>query len=245
VNLRARRRRGLVLLCLAVACGGLAASQVRGNARRVEAQVGSPVPVLVATKDLPPETKLNPKTARGALAVRQVPERFVPADSLTGMEEAIGLRTAAPLAAGSYVTAAHVQLGEGQDSGEGAVLGSGQRVVEVSVAGGDALGGAGIDARVDVLITTEPGAGAGRSYVALEDVELLAARPGAGGDLGPGGEGDGGAAGGGSLASLRVTARQAVFLTAAENFAREIRLLLRPPGDRRKVGDASVESSGL
>lgn len=234
-----------MLLCLAVACGGLAASQVRGNAREVEAQVGSPVPVLVATKDLPPETKLNPKTARGALAVRQVPERFVPADSLTGMEEAIGLRTAAPLAAGAYVTAAHVRLAEGQSPGEGGVLGSGQRVVEVAVAGGEALGGAGLDARVDVLITTEPASGAGRSYVALEDVELLGARPSDGGGLAGQAEGDGGATGARTLASLRVTARQAVFLTSAENFAREIRLLLRPPGDRRKVGDASVESSGL
>ncbi len=243
MNVRARRRRGLVLLCLAVACGGLAASQVRGKAREVEAQVGSPVPVLVATRDLPPETKLNPKTARGALAVRQVPERFVPVDSLTAMEEAVGLRTAAPLAAGSYVTAAHVRLGDGAE-GEGAVLGSGQRVVELAVAGGDALAGAGIDARVDVLVTTEPASGAGRSYVALEDVELLGARPGDGG-LAGGGEGNGGAASGGTVASLRVTARQAVFLTSAQNFAREIRLLLRPPGDRRRVGNASVESSGL
>jgi pilus assembly protein CpaB len=34
-------------------------------------------------------------------------------------------------------------------------------------------------------------------------------------------------------ASLRVTVRQAVFLAAAQSFAREIRLLPRAPGDRR------------
>ncbi|MFL5826552.1 MAG: hypothetical protein ACJ76V_08525, partial [Thermoleophilaceae bacterium] len=37
-----------------------------------------------------------------------------------------------------------------------------------------------------------------------------------------------------SLATLRVTLRQAVFLTAAQSFARELRLLPRPPGERRR-----------
>ena len=39
-----------------------------------------------------------------------------------------------------------------------------------------------------------------------------------------------------ALATLRVSARQAVYLTAAANFADEIRLLVRPPGDRKRVG---------
>jgi pilus assembly protein CpaB len=34
-------------------------------------------------------------------------------------------------------------------------------------------------------------------------------------------------------ASLRVTLRQAVYLAAAQDFARELRLLPRAPGDRR------------
>jgi pilus assembly protein CpaB len=41
-----------------------------------------------------------------------------------------------------------------------------------------------------------------------------------------------------ALATLRVTVRQAVYLTAADNFAREIRLLARPPGDRSAAGAA-------
>ena len=35
-------------------------------------------------------------------------------------------------------------------------------------------------------------------------------------------------------ASLRVTVRQAVFLAAAQAFAREVRLLPRAPGDDRR-----------
>jgi len=110
--------------------------------------------------------------------------------------------------------------------------------MDVSVAGGEGLGGEG--ARVDVLVTTEPGAGAGRSYVAMEDVELLGARGG-----GRGGAGSGEGAGGGTVATLRVTLKQAVFLAAAQSFAREIRLLARPPEDRARGGPAGVSASEL
>ena len=37
-------------------------------------------------------------------------------------------------------------------------------------------------------------------------------------------------------ASLRVTLRQAVYLAAAQSFARELRLLPRAAGDRERAG---------
>ena len=243
MNPRSLRRRGVVLLCLAVACGGLAASQVRGREKQVEAQIGSPVPVLVARRDLEAGTRLTARAAGRSLVLRPVPQRFVPADALSSPDEAVGLRTAAPVAAGSYLTAAHLRIGDGGEPGQATVPGRGQRVIEVGVAGGEALAAAaGPQARVDVLVTTDPGAGAGRTYVALEDVELVGIRPGAGG---PPAEGASASASGGAAASLLVTARQAVFLTAAQSFAREIRLLLRPPGDRRRVGPAAVGVGGI
>ena len=52
MNARVRRRRALVLLSLALASGGLAASEVGGRVRDVEARVGAPVPVLVASREL-------------------------------------------------------------------------------------------------------------------------------------------------------------------------------------------------
>jgi hypothetical protein len=94
---------------------------------------------------------------------------------------------------------------------------------------GAGLEGAEAGARVDVLVTPEGGQGAGRTFVALEDAELLALRP-------ADGEAGAGRAGGGVLATLRVTAHQAVYLTAVSGSAREVRLLVRPPGDRRRVG---------
>ncbi len=46
-------------------------------------------------------------------------------------------------------------------------------------------------------------------------------------------------------ATLRVKVRQAVYLTAAQNFAQEIRLLPRPKGDRGGAGRLSVAGSQL
>jgi pilus assembly protein CpaB len=111
----------------------------------------------------------------------------------------------------------------------------------VAVAGGADLAGAEPGARVDVLITTDGGEGRGRSYLALEDVELLGARSSATADGGTGGSGAHATA----VATLRVTVREAVLLTAAQSFAREIRLLVRPPGERRAGRAVAVDAASL
>ena len=94
-----------------------------------------------------------------------------------------------------------------------------------------------------MLVSTEGGSGRGRSFLALEDVELLSLRS-AGAAAGAGG-GESQRRAPTTVATLRVTLRQAVYLTAAENFAREVRLLPRPPGDRGHLGRAAVGEGGL
>jgi pilus assembly protein CpaB len=42
-----------------------------------------------------------------------------------------------------------------------------------------------------------------------------------------------------------VTLKQAVYLSAAENFAREVRLLPRPPGDRDRGRSHAVTAGDL
>ena len=235
----ARRRRGLLLLALALASGGLAASQVHRRERSVEER-GPLVPVVVAARDLPAGAKLRP----GALAARRVPARFVPPDALSSTVGLAGARTAVALAAGSYFTAGHLQGRRGGGARDRQPLGPGERALEVAVSGGGALDGAAPGTRVDVVLTTEPHDGAGRSFVALEDAELLSLRSGvdaAGYDADV--EGDTPAET--ALATLRVTLRQAVYLTAAENFAREVRLLVRPPGDRRRSSGAVTAEAEL
>jgi pilus assembly protein CpaB len=243
--MRPRRRRGLLLLSLALASGGLAASQVRERERSVDAKVGPLVPVVVAARDIPPDEPLRPSD----LAVERVPARFVPPDALGAAARLAGARPAVPVAAGAYITAGLLQ--GAAEAAEGP-LKAGERAVEVAVSGGPSpLGAAGAGlplagpgSRVDVLVSTQRHDGAGRTYVALENVPLLDLRPLGGGGGAPVDEAmDQPAAT--ALATLRVTARQAVYLTAAETFAHEVRLLVRPPGDRRRTGPVAFSEGEL
>jgi pilus assembly protein CpaB len=241
---KARRRRGLVLVSLALASGGLAASQVHQRERQVEAQVGPLVSVLVAARDLPAGARLG----SGSLARRRVPAPFVPPDALTSPAELAGARTGTTVAAGGYLTAGHLREAGGDASGgaPGTALEDGERALEVAVSGGSALAQAAVGSRVDVVVCTESREGAGRAFVALEDVELLGLRAGAGsGTLEAEDAVAGASAAAEALAVLRVTLRQAVYLTAAENFGREVRLLVRPPGDRGRSAGASTTEGEL
>jgi pilus assembly protein CpaB len=238
VSARTRRRRALALLVLALACGALAASELASRVSEVEGRIGVPVPVVVAARDIDPGAEL----ARADLRVSQVPSRFAPPDAPTSVGQAVGLRAAGPVAAGSPITAGVVG-GAADGEGPGA-LRRGERAVEVAVAGGAGLLEAAPGARVDVLVSTDPGDGPGSSFVALEDVELLGLAPGAAGDAPLDADLSAGAATG-VLATLRTTLRQAVYLTAAQSYAREIRLLPRPLGDRRRIGRASVGAGDL
>jgi pilus assembly protein CpaB len=200
------------------------------------------MPVVVARRDLPAGERIPPGATRRLLTVRQIPQAFVPPGALVRPAEAAGLAPAASVPAGGYLTAAQFRVGASPGPGPGGVLRAGERAIEVAVAGGETLAGSGAGGRVDVLVSTESG-GRRRTFVALEDVELLELRSAAVGEPAAGGEGA--AATATAMATLRVTARQAVYLTAAHNFARELRLVPRPPGDRRRTGAFTVSAGEL
>jgi pilus assembly protein CpaB len=239
VSARTRRRRGLVLLTLALACGALAASEVGDRVSEVEGRIGIPVPVVVAARDIEAGTELS----RADLRLSHVPQRFAPPDAPTSPDQAIGLHTAGPVAAGSPITAGVVGTTvSGDDPG---ALRRGERAVEITVAGGASLIETAVPgARVDILVSTDPGDGPGSSFVALEDVELLGLAPGSSAEAPLDADLSAGAATS-AVATLRATLRQAVYLTAAQSYAREIRLLPRPPGDRRRIGRATVGANDL
>lgn len=237
---RVRRRRGLLLLALSLASGALAASLVQDRVASVERRVGPLVSVAVAARDLPPGGRLRPRDVR----LRRVPAAYVPRDALSPEAIAAGGRVGGPVAAGSYLTTGILAGGRSQPAA--AALRPGQRAVEVAVASGPTGANVAPGSRVDVVVSTEPREGPGRTFVAIEGAELLGLRSlgDRGADLDAGAaEGARGAAT--AVATLRVGARQAVYLTAAQNYAREVRLLARAHRDRRGIGRAAVGAGGL
>lgn len=214
-----RRRRAIGLLGLAILLGGLAASSVRRREAALDHALGPLTTVLVTRAPIHAGAPL----AGGRPALRTVPRRYAPPDAVASAARLTGAHAAVPLPAGTYVTAATLRTPAA--AGLPAV-GPGERVADV-VAHGDArtvVPGT----RVDVLVTREArGNQPGATVLALEDVEVLAAAPApqASGDEQPGDR---------VTASLRVTVRQAVYLAAAQSFARELRLLARAPTDRAR-----------
>jgi pilus assembly protein CpaB len=200
-----RRRRGALLIGLALALGGLAASDVGRREAAVRAQLAPLVDVVVAGRDVPARRRLTPAD----LALRRIPARYAPVGAASAPEEVLGRRAAAQVPRGAYLGAA---LLEDETVPGPARIRRGERAVEVAGAGSAELVVAG--ARVDVVVVPERGA----ARLALAGAEVLAARP-----L-PGAEGADAAR---VAATLRVTARQALTLASLEADAREIRLLAR------------------
>jgi pilus assembly protein CpaB len=223
-----RRRRAVLLLGLALLLGALAASDVARREAAVQASLSPLADVVVARRDLEAGSTL----ATGDVAVRRMPARYAPAGAPAEPDEVVGRRVAVRVPGGGF-------LGDGMldaDADPRAAAGGvrrGERAVDVVGVGSPELVAAG--ARVDVLVTRggEDAAG-GVTELALEDVEVLSsvAAPGAAA------RDDAGVPR--VAATLRVTVRQAVFLAAAQSFAREVRLLPRAPGDRRRAGGVAV-----
>jgi pilus assembly protein CpaB len=217
-----RRRRAAVLLGLALVLGGLAASDVARREAALRSQLGPAVDVVVARTDLAAGRPVE----ASELAVRRVPARYAPAGAATLPETLIGQRLAAPVQRGGYVAPAMIAS---ERDVAGPPVRRGERAAEVIALGSRTLVVPG--ARVDVLVTREGGAGAG-TELALENVEVLAARPAPAAARDEGGER--------VAATLRVSVRDAVFLAAAQSFARELRLLPRAAGDDARTGPIVV-----
>jgi pilus assembly protein CpaB len=219
-----RRRRAAVLLGLALVLGGLAASDVARREGALTRRLGPLQSVLVARTATPEGATVK----ASALARREVPARFAPPGALAEPHQVAGLQSRVRLPAGAFVTA-DVLRDPAQRTAPGGAR-PGERIAEIIARGDPETIVAG--SRVDVLVTREAGGGgAGHTRLALQDVDVLDARPAPAAQDGendpPPGER--------VAVSLRVTVRQAVYLTAAESFAREIRLLARAPGDRRRT----------
>jgi pilus assembly protein CpaB len=200
-----RRRRGALLIGLALALGGLAASDVSRREAAVRGELAPLVDVVVAGRELAPSHRVRPQD----LAVRRIPARYAPVGAASAPEEVVGRRPAAAVPRGAYLGAA--ELDDESQAGPPPMR-RGERAVEVAGTGSSALVVAG--ARVDVVVVPERGG----ARLALAGAEVLAARPLAASDGGDAAR---------VAATLRVTARQALVLSSLEAGAREVRLLAR------------------
>jgi pilus assembly protein CpaB len=227
-----RRRRAVLLLGLALLLGGLAASDVARRENALDREIGPLLPVVVARTQLP----MGAKVTASRLAVRRVPARFAPPGSIASPASIEGLKASIPIPAGGFVLASAVS--EQGTAAPGPPIRAGERVADVTAVAPPELVQPGT--HVDVLVSQEAGDGStGRTTLALEDVEVLAAAP-----AGEASEGDAPSAPR-VAASLRVNLRQAVYLAAAQAFARELRLLPRAAGDRRAGAEGLEVGSDL
>ncbi len=215
-----RRRRAVLLGALSVTLGALAASDVAGREDALRRELGPVMKVVVARDALPIGARLTAER----LALRSVPGRYAPGGAFARPEDLAGLRTALPVPAGADLVAGMIDDGA-RTTRPGAPVRAGERVADVVATGSPALVQPG--SHVDVVITRGGDGAPGRAELALEDVEVL------GTSTAPGGAHDESGAPR-VAAALRVTVRQAVFLAAAQSFARDIRLLARAPGDARR-----------
>jgi pilus assembly protein CpaB len=229
-----RRARAVALLGVSASCAAAAALLVNGYAADVRAQVGPRVPVLVAASDIPRGRTVRPRDAYQ----RWIPRRFVPPGAFVLPGEVVGLRSRVPIVRGGYLLENEL---EPPGAGPPAAASSPARIIEVPVAGAGSLSGlVGPGARVDVLVTSDRGAGSPRTYLALQRAQLVSLRPPSG-DSAP----DSADPGEEAVAALRVSLRQAVLLTAAHNFAREVRLVPRAGKDSRRLSGVSVTADQL
>jgi Flp pilus assembly protein CpaB len=206
-----RRRRGGLLIALAGALGLVAALVSLGAG-----SAPPPVTVVVARAQLGTGLLIDQATAVAALSTVPVPASAALPGMLRDPGEAVGRRIAAPVAAGEPVTQA--ALGGVPGAGPGP-LAVGERAVAVPLsAAGAAAAGVRPGTRVDVVASTGEGL-TGRTALVVADAEVLG--------VGTPDTTDPAAAPGEVV--LRVQARQALRITAALNFAREVRLLVRPP----------------
>lgn len=216
-----RRRRALVLGGLALVLGGLAAFNVAGREAALEQRIGAPVGVVVAHEPI----RAGQRVTARALAIRRVPARFAPRGASGEPRQFVGQRARVPIPAGTDL--APDMVGGEEARRAGPPVRDGERVAQVVALAAPQLVVAG--SRVDLLVTPEPrGDRPGEALLALEDIEVIAATQ-VGADAAGAGKG---VAGPRVAASLRVTLRQAVYLAAVQDFARELRLLPRAVGDR-------------
>ena len=222
---RPSRRRAALFALFAVVCAVLSAAAAMRRDADAAAGLGDLRAVVVVERPIARGSRITPKLAADALAVRRMPARFLPPDGIDDPALALGARAAGEIPAGSYLLASQLRDGRAARP-TSAALGPGLRPVEVVVSGGPG-GAGGLPApggRVDVLAADEPGSTSNpRVRVLARRVPLIALEP-----LRSDGLEDPSAGPPASwLATVALDRRRSLAVIEADNYAREVRLLAR------------------
>lgn len=225
--MRSRRLRAVGLGALALICAAASASLASGYREDVDQQLGELTTVVVTTERLRADRELRPRLLERATELRRVPERFVPTDALSGVEEVVGREPAAPIPVGSFLVASQFPL-DASGSNRGPAVPPDLRPVDLTVSGGTALEGlvgGGSRALVDLLVAGEPNSGGdARAEVLARRVPLIGLRP-RGEVLEPTEAPTASSAQ--WIATVAVEPDRVVDLVEAENYAREVRVIPR------------------
>jgi pilus assembly protein CpaB len=120
-----RRRRGALLLGLALTLGGLAASDVARREAAMRDQLAPLVTVVTAGRGLEPGRPLR----AADLALRRIPARYAPVGAAEPPEELLGRKLVAAVPRGGYIGA---ELVAREDMTVTAPVRRGERAVEVA-----------------------------------------------------------------------------------------------------------------
>lgn len=127
-----QRRPGAVAVILGVVAALATALYFRSREARL-ADLGRPLPCLIAGRDLPAQTQLEPTM----LAVIELPRQFLQPGAICDLPSAVGQVTQAPIAAGEQITRTRVYP-PGDGHGFAATIPRGKRAVSIAV---DAVSG--------------------------------------------------------------------------------------------------------
>ncbi|ADU51323.1 Flp pilus assembly protein CpaB [Thermaerobacter marianensis DSM 12885] len=201
-----------------------------------QAESGPRVPVVVATRPVPAQTRLE----ADMLAVRQVPADLVGRGAIGRLEDAVGKVTKVPLAEGEFVLASKLARGDGTD-GLAYRLPEGTRALTVAADPVIAVGGfVQPGDRVDVFIGLpggQPGVAQPEVRLLVENVLVLAVQQQTAAEGQPAGEGL-------THLTLAVSPAHAAAIVLAEQEGR-LRLALRPAGDDTPAGPITARLADL
>lgn len=218
------RRRPYVVAAVACTAGvGVLALTASGG--------GAPAArVLVAREPIPAGTLLDADAVATRLVALPVPGDAGLAGLVGDAAVAAGRRTLGPLAPGEPLTDAVL----GGSPSAVAPLAPGERAVPVpAAAAGGAAAALAPGIRVDVVASTGDGA-LGRTAVVVSGAEVLAVDPAL--------TGDGFGAAPAPSVLLRAAPADALRITSALNFARDVRLLVRPAEEPPSAPPEPVEA---